>query len=78
MAAALLPVVESVLADTRVPYVVIGHSMGSWVAFELLLAARIAGQMQPALAAYLLCCDKKHPQTILHFENVELELLVYM
>ena len=41
----LLQIVASTLAD--VPYVCIGHYMGTWVAFELLLALRAVGIQMP-------------------------------
>ncbi|KAK9842072.1 hypothetical protein WJX81_007166 [Elliptochloris bilobata] len=49
LAAALLPVVASRLSD-GVPYVVIGHSVGTWVAYELLAAAAAAGLPAPRAA----------------------------
>ncbi len=51
LAAALLPVVASRLADGT-PYVVVAHSLGTWAAFELLQLARQAGLPLP-MAAFL-------------------------
>ncbi len=42
LAEALLPVVGAVL-QSGVPYVVVGHSMGAWAAYEFLLLARAQG-----------------------------------
>ncbi|PRW20885.1 Monothiol glutaredoxin- chloroplastic [Chlorella sorokiniana] len=45
LAAALLPVVASRLLDA--PYVVVAHSVGTWVAYELLRAVQAAGLPMP-------------------------------
>ncbi|KAL4515951.1 hypothetical protein Ndes2526B_g00665 [Nannochloris sp. 'desiccata'] len=45
MAAALLPVVASKLYDT--PWVLIAHSVGTWIGFEFLHACKIAGIPPP-------------------------------
>lgn len=37
VAEALLPVLRSRLEDPEVPYAVVGHSMGCWAAYELLV-----------------------------------------
>jgi medium-chain acyl-[acyl-carrier-protein] hydrolase len=49
LAAALLPVVASRLADGT-PYVVVAHSLGTWMAFELLQLVRQAGLPLPSAA----------------------------
>ncbi|EIE19364.1 alpha/beta-hydrolase [Coccomyxa subellipsoidea C-169] len=45
MAAALLPVLAPKLLDT--PYIVIGHSVGTWNAFEFLMLAQSEGVPMP-------------------------------
>lgn len=46
LAAALLPVLASRLAD-GCPYVVVAHSVGTWNAYELLRAVQAAGLPLP-------------------------------
>lgn len=48
VAAALVPLLGSRLADT--PYVLVGHSLGSWLAYEFAAACRDAGLPPPRQA----------------------------
>ncbi|PNW78637.1 hypothetical protein CHLRE_09g388900v5 [Chlamydomonas reinhardtii] len=47
-AAQLLPVLAPLLAQRNVPYALVSHSLGCWLAFELLRAARAARLPAPA------------------------------
>uniref|UniRef100_A0A1D2ACU8 Thioesterase domain-containing protein n=1 Tax=Auxenochlorella protothecoides TaxID=3075 RepID=A0A1D2ACU8_AUXPR len=59
LAKELLPVVASRLAST--PYVIVGHSLGTWLAFELLSAARDAGLPLPLHASLSALCAPDIP-----------------
>ena len=48
IAAALLPLLGARLADPEVPYAILAHSVGTWVAFEFLSLLREAGLPMPA------------------------------
>lgn len=48
---AMLPVLYNKIAD-GVPYVVVSHSVGTWVAFDLLMLARKAGLPMPKAAFF--------------------------
>ena len=47
-ARALLPILGSRLID--VPYIIVGHSVGTWLAYEFVRAAQDAGLPAPAKA----------------------------
>lgn len=49
MAAALLPVVEPKLQEEDVPYVIVAHSCGNWIAYELLRLLRTRNIPMPKM-----------------------------
>ncbi len=49
MAAALLPVVQPKLQEEDVPYVIVAHSCGNWIAYELLRLLRAKGLALPKM-----------------------------
>ena len=59
LAAQLVPVVASRLQDT--PYVVVAHSLGTWVAYEFLAAARAQGLPAPRHASLSALCAPDLP-----------------
>jgi len=49
MAAALLPVVQAKLQEEDVPYVIVAHSCGNWIAYELLRLLRARNIPMPKM-----------------------------
>ena len=61
VAAALLPVVEPLIRDTR--YVVVGHSVGTWNSYELLCLLRERGLPMPVRIFYSGFASPDIPET---------------
>lgn len=49
MATALLPVIQNKIEDESIPYVIISHSCGNWIAYELLRLLRSKGLPLPKM-----------------------------
>jgi hypothetical protein len=49
MAASLLPVVQAKLQEEDVPYVIVAHSCGNWIAYELLRLLRARNMHMPMM-----------------------------
>lgn len=59
VAAAVLPVLTRVLSRDAVPWAVIGHSVGTWLAYEFVRAAKRAG-LPPPMRMLLACFPAPH------------------